>query len=521
MKREHILALLKWGAGARVLSGEPSEIEEDELLSFVDAHRLTVRFLARLLKEQPPWATPSLIRKLQLRQLHIRYDFHQKIGALREVQAACRSSGLQLAIVKGLSSYSLTGEPSMIRYVGDFDVLAGDPEELVTVLSHLGYEVKGRGGHTVADMGRQDLSFDIHKFFPVDSYPRPMDIGGLLPRLHPGLWLKSVGEIATRNEITYDEIIKNSTTGILPENTDITVPDTNMTILVSCAHIFRHYLEQAIWQTIYRLGAGTLRLGDLADIRDLALHPRFNSARFLELTRKYNGGDSVDLVSFLLATYFGRSPLPTLSLAGFRFRNRYYFPRPLWPHRAFWLTDDRPADNILLPETSVESVVRWIGGDTVIAAANVTHRTYNNSGSWSSGRISRVVSVQAENGRQLALEIRLSWSQLTFTLEVCILEDLGQHNVKVSTVIGDGNSSFWEYLAFRDRVQTSGVIGKASLNRQDGRFTVGLSFPWNLLAGFSSIHDRVPLLITVASEGVAHGDLAAIIVPLNVVRNSG
>ena len=44
-----------------------------------------------------------------------------------------------------------------------------------------------------------------------------MDIGGLLPRLHPGRWLKSVGEIETRDEITYDEIIKNSTTGILPE----------------------------------------------------------------------------------------------------------------------------------------------------------------------------------------------------------------------------------------------------------------------------------------------------------------
>lgn len=242
------------------------------MLSSISKHKLEP-----YVQEMLPAVLPEIEEKL----ITIEEQYQNFVSFLKELQTKLEKP---IVIVKGFSNYHNTNGRALLRGTSDLDILSHDPVKLREELLSQGFiEKKSETGHELSELKKDKILIDLHKFVPVASYPA--DINTISSSNN---W-KTKGEMYFSGQVTYLDIVENSVE-ILDK---VLVPNVNMSLIISCAAIFRDYIT-----TLEEVPS--LKLINIVEIYILMHEPEFNREEFLKLIRKYHAEHSVAFTNKLL-----------------------------------------------------------------------------------------------------------------------------------------------------------------------------------------------------------------------------
>ena len=364
------------------------------------------------------------IRAFTLNNLAKQRTQHQIASLLEIVQAAPTDTGPVIPI-KGLSLYALTGENDNIRMSGDIDIFAENPESVWVAMTGLGYatEEKHEEGSHFAVMHRNGEQVEIHRSFPVWTYPPSLAAADLRPASHPSLWMQPFSDLR-ETSIQYEDIAGEVCPGIAPKTQGLTVLNPTMAALLLCVHAFRHYVEG------HALDSPIVRLCELADIHDLLHHPQFDEVRFRSLVSRFSAHDAIGFVQCFLHLHLGVAPhgeshqlelLDRDEVAGERWGAGIKpFPMLLssW---AGWIAPQSP-DELLLPLNS-KKVFDRLAPNLVTAGGWHCTSSCNQNEAAGTQTLSRII-VQSITREQLPVKLFACWESDTLHFDVEILRTL-------------------------------------------------------------------------------------------------
>jgi len=339
--------ILKWAAGstkvsaAMSVSGPPDEqwlqlvgVDQERLVSLLEWHRLAQRFLWRYGEERPRWCNRSLLSQIAFLQRRAQTKMRRQIAAVQEIQAALPPRKSPLLILKGFSTYALTGNLFNLHGSSDLDLSYDNLELLWNVLSKLGYIGKRLFGHEYGHMTRGDIKIDIHEYFPVYSYPEGLIMHDL--QHHQNVPVVQHGPMSLKEyRLYYEDFCQELTNGKTPETSDLTFLQPTFLVLLLCAHQFKNCVTSLHYMGEHHR---TVRLAELMDIAELTKQADFDVERLMDLRNVRGGGSSIDLALHLLDFYGMQIPS---TLKG-HMAERTVFPEHLpW---GGWITIDSEED---------------------------------------------------------------------------------------------------------------------------------------------------------------------------------
>lgn len=311
--------ILKWAAGARIDLPDWRQfrgdclldllgIDQEELLLRLRQHRLENRFLVRYTTERPNWCSQFLLERLHRSRVEAQRLWSSQLREIHKISSRFSTAHEPIIILKGMSSFGLTGEPRCIRHSGDLDVCCADPEQLWAGLLDSGYRGKRHFTHEFGKLTRDTIILDLHNYYPVLAYPPDMawidfrELGSekYSQTLRGPLHFKEF-------EIGYDDLRRESVLSVVPETKGLVFPNPAMAILVMCAHGFRNYTTGLHY---LRENQAT-KLAELADICELTRLREFNPIHFMGLVERYGARDSINFVHYLLDSYSLPHSLPS------------------------------------------------------------------------------------------------------------------------------------------------------------------------------------------------------------------
>ena len=358
------LDALRWAAGASEDLHTAPDVDEAELLGLVAGHNLFSRLHRRLQAERPRWASRTLTIQAWNLFRYARQRTGAHIAALHEITQAYRGAGgTAILPIKGLSLYALTGEDDSLRVSGDIDLYADDLDGLWAAMTGLGYHTdedeRGEDNSHFAVMSRGDIQVELHRTFPVWAYPAGLTDADLQPAHNPGVWVQPFPDLR-ENNLRHADMAAHAVAGLAPGTESLRVPDSTLAAFLLCTHAFRHYVEG------HALPAPIVRLGEVADIRGLFRHPRFDIGKFQSLVDKFGGHDAVAFARYVVRVFLqdelGEWPGPDefpMQLTRWSGWATLHTPdellRPLDPKAAF----ERLEPNIIMPgrETAPSRVI--------------------------------------------------------------------------------------------------------------------------------------------------------------------
>lgn len=501
--------ILKWAAGAPLDLTQIKSVDEEALLRLLKLHRLETRFSERVKKEKPAWCSRPLYLEAWTRSREARANLTRRLQALREVSAAVVKRGLPLITVKGFSTYAITGDVRSIYQSNDLDVFYGDLEYFWQTLESNGYRGEKRLDHEYGRMSKPGVSIDLHRYFPVYAYPEGATATDLRPARSPGCWLQPFSP-RTETEITYKDLRQNSFPSSVDETEGFLVPTPAMAVLILCAHEFRDYIEAPTRRSI-------LKLSVLANIRDLALHARFDRRRFAALVTRFNGHDAVAFVGHLLQTYFGANPLPAM-LDRYEQCRRSGSPQVL-THYGCWASlgsddllyasDDRPR------ALDTGRVVDRLGGNTVVASTGGPRKCYSVFAKGQGETIHRVV-IQTKGEGKFPFVFSFQWSPDDLLFDILLLGPLEkpcEYQVTLQTLPIHRYPDQLELAYARDfgviehvfvdqlgeHIRRTGQSDFSASHRPEG-WTLSLSLPWRLLPAYFRQASTLPMMLFLAKR---------------------
>lgn len=296
--------ILRWAAGADVALPREPVPDERRLMELVVTHRIGPRLLRRLKAQdaRPHWASEWVLAHLRGQNAKTVAQIELRFRALREICAAVPDAPPLL--LKGFAPYAATGDQKFLRPSGDLDLLAPAPEPFCEALRAVGYGVANAPAHAheFATAGRSSIGIEIHRFFPVYSFPPGVEIAELEPHQSLNARIQTFAA-PPRREIYHGDLWPYVIVAQVPELLGLCVPDVTATAFILCAHEFRELIQSPFELPV------PIRLALLADIHDLALHPAFDARRFLDLARQW-GDSSARVIGHFLQVVFGSNPLP-------------------------------------------------------------------------------------------------------------------------------------------------------------------------------------------------------------------
>lgn len=337
-RRNSTAPVLLWAAGLDVPPPDGLILDEDLLLAMVDRHALAGRLLRRLqVSPPPPWATSSVLSRLAALYDETRARLCLHTEAAAQIVAEFSASS-QPVLIKGISTYLVTGAAHTVR-CGDIDLVCSDGDRMIEVLTGLGYHrTRDPFMHEVGEFTREETEIDVHAHFPVHGYTG-LDRSGLDPTAFPGVW-HQMGYRMSVCEVDWTDLDRGRIRTPDGAPAGVSVPDPCMMAIILCAHAFMNFTN--IWSISHR-EKPYVRLGELADLQDLAKHPAFDSGRFLRMVSEFGASDAVHWASWASRVLIGWNPLPEVRGGGPSER----FPRCLW--WSFWTDVPVDLDTMLWP----------------------------------------------------------------------------------------------------------------------------------------------------------------------------
>ena len=410
----HELTILKWAAGATNPLPQIFDIDEEFLLEATHNHRLEGRLLRRLKQESQPWAGQRILDELEERQLTNQSRAKRQLEVIKEIHREYSLSGPIMIVIKGYAPYFLLQDPTSLRFSWDVDLLSDDSNRMQEALSRLGYQWSATSileAHHSPRAFRHDLDFSIdsYNYIPVWSYPVDNTSEELDPKANPGVW-NQTGE-PLHSEIHVGDLIEYSLTGQRAEAAPLTIPDTTMTVLIACAHLFTDFLQGLPGQF------GRLSLGRLVEVNELCKRPDFDYKRFIMLVRKFNAFDSVQFTAELLLNCFGYDSLNTKK---FTINTRKTWSR--FYRSSFWLPPPLSYDELLIPRDPVSTLrhlLSEVGVNEVLATDYFEGITYWTDVDGHGTPLERVI-TRSIKGKRLPVGVLLSWSTGTLLMEIIV-----------------------------------------------------------------------------------------------------
>lgn len=333
------LSILRWAAGADCSPpAGAGDVDEESLLSLVPQHALAGRLLQRLDGGAPPsWMGSEFYRALVGLQAETRALVADHARATAEITGQL-GVDREPVLVKGISAYLTSNAPHTMR-CGDIDLVVANGDQAIDVLSALGYQrTRAPFMHEVGEFTRGGTEVDVHAYYPVHGY-------GSLPRsefepsAHEGIWQQPRYQ-ASLVEIGYRELARTRIRCPVGRSGAVNVPDPCLLAIILCAHAFLNFTN--VWSISHR-AKPYVKLAELADLHDLARHPGFDPARFLDLVRQFDATDAVLWAAWASQLLTGRNPLPVWPQAQAAPR----FPRCLW--WSLWAETTVEPDALLRP----------------------------------------------------------------------------------------------------------------------------------------------------------------------------
>lgn len=352
--------ILKWAVNphAPPPPSGPAQADEENLLQLVAHHRLSGRLLARVRRERPSWCSRTLLFSLWKQQEMVKQQWRAQVTAANELSAAFSTPNEPLIFIKGFSPHALTGDENAIRFSGDLDLFFPDLERLQRTLREKGHpEGEPAFTHEFATLFYNGQMLELHRYFPVWSYPPEMTAAAVLPEKNPDWWVQPFSHQSLR-EIRYEDLRENAVRGVTPETANLFVPSAALTVLILCAHEFKEFIESPFTLR-------TIKLAAVAEAWELARHPQFDATRFLDLVDQFAGHDAAAFLGYLMEAYCGSNPLPQAAFSP-RFNRQTGFPQGL-NFFGGWAVLHRP-DDLLLP-IAMGQVITALGPNQIVAAA--------------------------------------------------------------------------------------------------------------------------------------------------------
>ena len=310
---------LVWAAGGPT-APDLSDVPQDELLAAVRQHRLEARLLARARRENVPLPA-GLEDRLADAHATIVDGVHAQLRLFTTVRDAIVDveRGPGLVPVKGFGLYALTNDLEHLSRSADIDVLGADPKGVAAAVEATG----GAGYHFHGEehpyvFAHMD-ALEVHSRYIVTGIDAALRADDVDVRRRTGrLALATPFSITS---ITYDDLVDQLAPGTGPaEGIDVLRPEIAM--LIRCAHVYVGYAMEA-----QPLPWATVRLEELAQMRDYLALDSFDAARFRELYERYDAGLVTDFARRLHLDLFGADPFDAV-LGGAPVRD--WFPHNLW-----------------------------------------------------------------------------------------------------------------------------------------------------------------------------------------------
>jgi len=411
-------------------------------------------------------------------------------------------------IIKGMSTYILTEQDYTMR-CGDIDVFSSDSAALVRALTEMGYrQSKAPFLYEVGEYSKGAIEIDVHSYFPVYSYSESLLSANLTPDSHPDIWRQSYR--MHQHKISYDNLRSNAYRSRAINTEGITVPDPNMLAIILCSHAFLNYTN--MWSISHREKA-YVRLGEIADLFDLAAHPAFRSAKFLSLVKQFSAKDAVEWAASVASSLFGRNPLPVPSSV--RLDDELpegRFPRCLWWD--FWIN---------LPSGTDELLQRWwlpmgalstrLGANTLAAVQGCTGR-YSTVSTETTMRLRRLLTLAADEA-PIPLELEVSRSERGVRINLQVMTALKGDTNRVRVDFGHAASE-WIHADSQSRQSLVGAPATVSFIDRGAEYRLMMEFPWNILGQSVRTIREIPLLVGVAKQSHSDELIASTLIPLNI-----
>jgi hypothetical protein len=348
----------------------------------------------------------------------------------------------------------------------------------------------------------------MHAYYPVYSYPSSLSSADLRAEHHPAAWSQSYQ--LQQHEISYDDLSIDAVRSEARETEGVTVPDPNMLALILCSHAFLNYTN--MWSISHRENV-YVRLGEIADLFDLAGHPAFSPARFLQLVGSFGANDAVEWAACVATSLFGKNPLPVAvpvrpgdELPDGR------FPRCLWWN--FWLDLRSKTDELLRRQwLDMDSLVTQLGANRLHAVEGHTGR-HSTTGAQALKRLRRFI-TQAADGTPIPLDLEVSRSERGVRLELEVITEPKGDADRIRVDFGRAASE-WIRADGNSRPSLVGAPATASFVERDAGYGLALEFAWEVLGGSVSTDREISLLVGVAQHSQRDGLIASTLIPLNV-----
>ncbi|WP_342552227.1 nucleotidyltransferase family protein [Paenibacillus sp. FSL R7-0652] len=221
------------------------------------------------------------IPEIEHRLTRVKEQYQHHITFLKKLR---NSLDKPIVVVKGFSNYHAAEGRVLLRETSDLDILTYDPVKLRDDLLTAGFvEKKTETDHELSELEKDGILVDIHKFVPVASYP-----AGIEEISVDNHWTTAEGMFFS-GEIIYSDIAAHS----IEIMDKVLVPNVNMSLLISCASMFRDYITSLE-------DVPHFKLINLLEIYLLMQEPTFDRAAFMQLVRKYQAEQSIEFTNKLL-----------------------------------------------------------------------------------------------------------------------------------------------------------------------------------------------------------------------------
>ncbi|MDM8085106.1 nucleotidyltransferase family protein [Cellulomonas cellasea] len=308
---------LVWAAGG---PGNPDlgALDHATLIEALAQHRLEGRALSRARNEGRP--LPQLLEEhLVGSHARIVQRVHDQIELFRKVRDSIShvKRGPGLVAVKGFSLYALTKHPAHASHSADVDVLGEDPHEVaraVEATGGAGFHFHGEE-HPYVFAHMDDV--EVHTRYVVTGMPPGLSVD--VQRVSGPVELRTSFSITS---VLYPDLVDLLVPGTgVAEGIEVLSPE--MAVLIRCAHVYVGFAMNT-----QPLPWATVRLEELAQMRDYLSLDSFDAARFRALHQRYDAGLVTDFARRLHLDLFGEDPFHDVLEDGPAVRSS--FPRNLW-----------------------------------------------------------------------------------------------------------------------------------------------------------------------------------------------
>ncbi|HEX2051669.1 MAG TPA: nucleotidyltransferase family protein [Actinomycetota bacterium] len=402
-------AFLRWAAGADVDAPGDVARARDEAVEALRYHGLVGRFLRRVERDGDRSVDPVLVDELRSAHDDDRRLLRAQLSAVEGALHELRPHG-DPVILKGATVYALTGDPCAIHRGVDVDLVVERADDAVEGLQEAGFELEKDHGtpYEAGGLARGGARFDVHRYYPVFSYPPRLARRDASPEANPGEWCGFAPMRARR--VAAPAFAGAAVPGRTADTARLLFPCPELAALVTCGHLMNSFHLSST--------PPKLRLGEVCDVAELLRLPSFSRARFEALVDEYAGHDAVGLTRHV-ATCAGIALPAWLSHVS---RRDDFYPRELWwGHGSVgFLVDTDGAltfEDLVRRSFDATALVGHLGGNDVVAGTGDDAVRYATSPAGDGHRVTRVLVAAGDDGRA-DVSFSLTWSGDTLVIDV-------------------------------------------------------------------------------------------------------